>query len=179
MRRLGGKLAGEVLRPLRYGNTWIAALDPADEVVYLEADTVQLDRADVQQFAERDPRLVGGFWSDWTLDEENLVFRRRRAEQQPRVLCPHCGVRLNVTEKGRLQIHLSRDLPRGGAKDRRCIGGGLLVRVDVPEVAEASPRREGHRRDREARRMADGVGDVEGKVDLTHLDRVDPDDDLG
>lgn len=174
MRRAGGKLNGEVLRPLRYANTWIAALDPEGEVVYVEADKVRLNEPDLSHFTDRDTQRVGGFWSEWTLDEEELVFRRQRAEQQPRVLCPHCGVRQNVTEKGRLQLHLSRDLPQDGAKDRRCVGSALLVRVDVVDVAEAVPRRDRRRREREARRSAEGNGESEKALNLTDLDKASP-----
>jgi hypothetical protein len=111
------------------------------------------------------------------LDEEDLVFRRQRPEQQPRVLCPHCGVRQNVTEQGRLQLHLGRDLPRDGSKDRRGVGSGFLARVDVADVAEAMPRRERRRREREARRSIDGVGEIEKPLDLADLDEADCRDD--
>jgi hypothetical protein len=36
MRRVWGKPAGEHLRPLRFANTWISAIDSAGDVVHLE-----------------------------------------------------------------------------------------------------------------------------------------------
>lgn len=170
MRRASGKPEGEVLRPLRYANTWISALDPAGDVVYVDPATVQLDPADLPHFADRDPQRVGGFWSEWTLDDEDLLFRRQRPDQQPKVLCPHCGVRQKVTGRGRLELHLGRDLPRAGLGDRRCLGSGMLARVDVPEVVDAVSRRERRRRDRDVRQV-DAAGDDERPaVDLTGLD---------
>lgn len=153
-----GRPAGEQLEPLRYANTWIAALDPSGTVVYVDPDKVQLDQVDLAHFAERDPQQVGDFWAEWTLDDEDLTFRRRRSDQQPKVLCPSCGVRQKVTGKGRLEIHLGRDMPRDGPGDRRCVGSGLLARVDVPGVREAvpPPRAEPARARRPAARRQQG-----------------------
>lgn len=170
MKRLIGRPEGEELRPLRYANTWIAALDPSGTVVYLDPDKVQLDQVDLAHFAERDPQQVGDFWAEWTLDDEDLMFRRRRSDQQPKVLCPSCGVRHKITGKGRLELHVGRDMPRDGSGDRRCVGSGLLARVDVPGVREAVSRRERKRRGPDGQQQVDGDHGGGEPVDLTGAD---------
>jgi hypothetical protein len=143
-------------------------------VEYVAPDTVELTGADMELFADREPDRVGSFWATWRLDEDARVLRRDHEEQTGKVLCPGCGVSRHVTNEGRLELHVGRDLPPG-ADDRRCSGAGLLVRVDVIRREDVVSRRERRRLAREARRAAQRSEEQPGEsaepLDLDELDR--------
>ena|SRR5829696_7166910 len=130
MRRLRGSRAGEHLRPVRFFNVWIEAVDdlgqPARSLVS-PAD-IELDEEDLELFADTDPAHVAEFWDEWEL--EGRRFQRLRPEQTGKVRCRYCRERRDVTEGGRLASHSPR------RSKERCVGSGLLVRQDRRWVFE-------------------------------------------
>jgi hypothetical protein len=71
-----GQQAGTQYTPHQFANNWISVKEASH--VYNPLQVELDDDAEVHWFLDQDdPNKVGSFWSEWELDRQSRIFRRR------------------------------------------------------------------------------------------------------